>query len=170
MISRREFLITAAKIGSTIGSSLAFAQAAVFDRTGDLIRSAPKARYWISTASPGIDCLQCHKPESKLQAGAHAGQKCDGEVPPLRPVLRHQAGRAGEMPRPHERQRRIAQPGLWPASHDPHRSDREETLLSFPSRLRCVFLCDLGLSACAASSARTGKSLNPDRRISILRS
>jgi pyruvate formate lyase activating enzyme len=74
MISRREFLITAAKIGSTIASSLAFAQAAVFDRTGDLIRSAPKARYWISTASPGIDCMQCHKPESRLQTGAHAGK------------------------------------------------------------------------------------------------
>jgi pyruvate formate lyase activating enzyme len=74
MISRREFLITTAKIGSTIGSSLTFAQAAVFDRTGDLIRSAPKARYWISTTSPGIDCMQCHKPQSKPQAGAHAGK------------------------------------------------------------------------------------------------
>jgi pyruvate formate lyase activating enzyme len=74
MISRREFLITSAKAGSIIGIPGVFSHAAVFDPTGDLIRTEPKARYWISTASPGIDCLNCHKPESKLQGKAHAGK------------------------------------------------------------------------------------------------
>ena len=74
MISRREFLITATKIGSAVGSSLAFAQAAVFDRTADIIRNAPKARYWISTATPGIDCMRCHEPGAKLKSTGHTGK------------------------------------------------------------------------------------------------
>jgi pyruvate formate lyase activating enzyme len=74
MISRREFLITSAKAGSIISIPSVFSYAAISDPMGDLIRKAPKARYWISTASPGIDCLQCHMPESKLQGKAHAGK------------------------------------------------------------------------------------------------
>ena len=74
MISRREFLITAAGVGSSIVTPFAFSHATVLDRTADLIRTAPKARYWISTASAGIDCLQCHKPDPKLQSMAHAGK------------------------------------------------------------------------------------------------
>jgi pyruvate formate lyase activating enzyme len=73
MISRREFLISATTIGSTFGATLTFSNAAVFDRTGDLIRSAPKARYWISTASPNGSCLTCHKPETKFPVDQHAG-------------------------------------------------------------------------------------------------
>jgi len=74
MISRREFLITATKIGSAVGSSLAFAWAAAFDRTAELIRTAPKARYWISTASPGVDCMRCHEPGAKLKSTGHTGK------------------------------------------------------------------------------------------------
>ncbi len=71
MISRREFLISAAGIGSAIGTRSAFPF--LFDQTGDLIRTAPKARYWISTASPD-SCLTCHKPGEQLQAKMHVGQ------------------------------------------------------------------------------------------------
>jgi pyruvate formate lyase activating enzyme len=74
MISRREFLISTAGIGSSLGATLAFSRAPVADRIGDLIRSAPKARYWTSTASPGIACQQCHKPDVKLKPGAHDGR------------------------------------------------------------------------------------------------
>jgi pyruvate formate lyase activating enzyme len=74
MISRREFLITAAGVGSSIVTPFAFSHATVLDRTADLIQTAPKARYWISTASAGVDCLQCHKPDPKLQSMAHAGK------------------------------------------------------------------------------------------------
>ena len=74
MTSRREFLISAVGIPSAIEAACALSHAAVFDRTEDLIRSAPKARYWISTASPGSSCLTCHQPESKLKSQAHKGQ------------------------------------------------------------------------------------------------
>jgi pyruvate formate lyase activating enzyme len=74
MISRREFLISATGIGSSLGAAVAFSYSAVFDRTRDLIRTAPKARYWISTASPESTCLQCHSSEAKLRPGAHDGK------------------------------------------------------------------------------------------------
>jgi pyruvate formate lyase activating enzyme len=75
MISRREFLIAAAKIGPVIGIPFSLSQAAAFNQTiDDLLRSAPKARYWISTASPNLDCLKCHKPEEKLQSKGHTGK------------------------------------------------------------------------------------------------
>jgi pyruvate formate lyase activating enzyme len=74
MISRREFLITAAKVGPTIGMPFAFSQALAFDRISDLIRTAPKARYWISTASPNVECAKCHRPQDNLQGKGHAGQ------------------------------------------------------------------------------------------------
>jgi pyruvate formate lyase activating enzyme len=86
MISRREFLISAAKTGSLAGVptvlSHAFLSAgasdaagfAAFDATADLIRTAPVARYWISTASPNVDCLKCHKPDITLAEKAHKGE------------------------------------------------------------------------------------------------
>ena len=74
MISRRDFLIASAKAGSVINIPGVFSCVAFADITGDLIRAAPKARYWISTASPGVDCLQCHKPDSQLRDQAHTGK------------------------------------------------------------------------------------------------
>ena len=68
MISRREFLIS---VGSTVGVPLVFSPAVAFDQTNDLIRTAPKARYWVSTAVPGVDCLNCHKPAEKLRGKGH---------------------------------------------------------------------------------------------------
>jgi pyruvate formate lyase activating enzyme len=73
MISRREFLVSAARIGSTVGATMALSYAAVFDRTGDLIRAAPRAKYWTSTALPNSKCQTCHKPDSKLDIKAHEG-------------------------------------------------------------------------------------------------
>jgi pyruvate formate lyase activating enzyme len=72
MISRREFLITTAKVGPTIAVSSMFSQAAIFNQTNDLLRTAPRARYWISAASPNIDCLKCHNPGEKLQGKGHS--------------------------------------------------------------------------------------------------
>jgi pyruvate formate lyase activating enzyme len=74
MISRREFLIASAKAGSIISIPGVFSYAAFSDVTGALIRTAPRARYWISTAAPGIDCLHCHEPGSKLNGKAHTGK------------------------------------------------------------------------------------------------
>lgn len=70
MISRRNFLITAAKTGSVLGIPFV-TQAAAFDRENELVRSAPRARYWVSTASRGIDCRTCHSPEQKLENKPH---------------------------------------------------------------------------------------------------
>ena len=74
MITRREFLAAAAGIGSAIRFNTALSAAAVFDATGDLIRTAPKARYWISAASPNVDCLKCHKSSEKLENGEFHGR------------------------------------------------------------------------------------------------
>jgi len=74
MITRREFLAAAAGIGSAIRFNPALYAAAMLDRTEDLIRVAPKARYWISTASQNIDCLKCHNPSEKLQNKEFHGQ------------------------------------------------------------------------------------------------
>ncbi len=67
MITRREFLAAAAGIASAIRFNTALSAAPVFDTTGDLIRTAPKARYWISAASQNVDCLKCHKSSEKLE-------------------------------------------------------------------------------------------------------
>ena len=63
-------MISAAGIGSAIGPRFVFPSQ--FNRTEDLIRRAPKARYWISTASPG-SCLACHK-SGEQQTKTHDGQ------------------------------------------------------------------------------------------------
>jgi pyruvate formate lyase activating enzyme len=74
MISRREFLTAAAGIGPAIGTAFLISESYGFDRLGDLIRTAPKARFWISTASPGVDCLDCHNASEQL-----GGKKAHGE-------------------------------------------------------------------------------------------
>ena len=75
MHSRREFLISAAKALPTVGIPFCFSGAAASDRTGNLLRTAPIARYWISTASSGADCMKCHSPAEKLKNGAHSGRE-----------------------------------------------------------------------------------------------
>jgi pyruvate formate lyase activating enzyme len=75
MISRRDFLITTAKIGTTIGVPSVFSLGAPVDRTADLLQTAPRARYWISTDSPNIDCLTCHNPSEKLPGKGHRDGK-----------------------------------------------------------------------------------------------
>ncbi len=86
MISRREFLLSLAKGGTVAGgagmllseplwhSLLAPDLACALDRTEDLIRSAPKARYWVSTSLAGVDCLKCHGVKDNLKVNRHQGQ------------------------------------------------------------------------------------------------
>jgi pyruvate formate lyase activating enzyme len=82
MISRREFLFAAARIFPFVESCGAFAAAALFanhssqnllglDRTADLLKTSPKARYWLSTAEANINCLKCHDPNKKRSGRAH---------------------------------------------------------------------------------------------------
>jgi pyruvate formate lyase activating enzyme len=83
MISRRKLLTALGQTGSFLGVSTAFAHPLLeafipalgrigsFDRTEDLIRTAPVARYWISTGSPDVNCLSCHKQDEKLAGKGH---------------------------------------------------------------------------------------------------
>jgi pyruvate formate lyase activating enzyme len=75
MISRRDFLVTLARLAPIVGgagmilsdpfwqrfliggaSGLAFGDSYL----DELLRSAPRARYWTSPASSGADCRSCH--------------------------------------------------------------------------------------------------------------
>jgi pyruvate formate lyase activating enzyme len=67
MISRRGFLIKAARIGPLSAfsrfvpcSSLSVSGAAAF--APDWVSAAPKARYWVSSVLSTEDCLRCHEP------------------------------------------------------------------------------------------------------------
>jgi pyruvate formate lyase activating enzyme len=73
MISRREFLINASKITSLVGVPVSFAQALAVGEDSDLIRMAPRARYWDSTASVGFDCWNCHGRSEKQKGTIHKG-------------------------------------------------------------------------------------------------
>jgi pyruvate formate lyase activating enzyme len=83
MISRRRLLVAAAKLGPLAGMGLvrpglarhllaldddAFA---AFGATQELASAAPKARYWISAATAGIDCLKCHDSKVDLSDRLH---------------------------------------------------------------------------------------------------
>ncbi len=92
MISRRRLLIDAAKLGPLACASLAWPchswQALAFGEDADsgsaqiedLARTAPKARYWISSASPGVDCLKCHTPGEDLSDRQHHAKDKDPAV------------------------------------------------------------------------------------------
>jgi pyruvate formate lyase activating enzyme len=59
MISRRDFLLAGSKLGLMAAAASARPGCA-FDRVGDLLKSAPKARYWVSTAAGPSSCVKCH--------------------------------------------------------------------------------------------------------------
>jgi pyruvate formate lyase activating enzyme len=66
MVSRRVFLAATARSAPALGSFGALwripAFAVAFDQTGELLRTAPVARYWTSLERAGEDCRQCHEP------------------------------------------------------------------------------------------------------------
>jgi len=79
-LSRRRFLAQAASGAACalLGSGLhplaaesGASDGAAADRLQDIIRNAPRARYWISTATAGTDCLQCHSPADSLARSPH---------------------------------------------------------------------------------------------------
>jgi pyruvate formate lyase activating enzyme len=88
MISRRQLLIAAAKLGPLAAAGVALPARAGHvlvwgggpepapAQLDSLIRNAPKARYWISAAAAGADCLKCHNPADDLSDRRHhAGDK-----------------------------------------------------------------------------------------------
>jgi pyruvate formate lyase activating enzyme len=71
MVSRRVFLAATARSAPALGSFGALwripAFAVAFDQTGELVRTAPVARYWTSLERAGEDCRQCHEPQQDLR-------------------------------------------------------------------------------------------------------
>ena len=86
MISRREFLTAASRIGLLAGWPAACATtfrplwassnapATHYAPVDSLARNAPKARYWTSTALAGMECAQCHEPTAELNKDWHQGK------------------------------------------------------------------------------------------------
>jgi pyruvate formate lyase activating enzyme len=73
-LSRRDFLKQATRYSLILGGSglllsnpsrlLTFLNRQLYASPcqGDLIKKAPRARFWTSTAMPEVDCLSCHSP------------------------------------------------------------------------------------------------------------
>ena len=75
--TRRDFLDRTARCGVYVGGGLSILSAGWLSRLlaetrvpesgslAELLRTAPKARFWISmpTAGTAADCLSCHAPE-----------------------------------------------------------------------------------------------------------
>jgi pyruvate formate lyase activating enzyme len=107
MISRRQILIAAAKFGPIAGTGLLLSGSSlrslvvggdadfVPGQAVDLARDAPRARYWISAATPGVNCLRCHNSSDDLSHRQHHLKERD---PAARCLLCAQACiiRAGE--------------------------------------------------------------------------
>jgi len=96
MISRRQLLIAAARYGPFAAAGLVLpaeswrwplpddpAESA-FSQITELIRQAPKARFWISAAAPGVDCLKCHNPADDISDRLH---HAGGRDPAVRCLL-----------------------------------------------------------------------------------
>jgi len=77
MISRREFLSAASRIGLLFAGpaacpfTLRLAGAAPYAQKDNLVENAPRARYWTSSALPAADCTQCHQGITELDKEWH---------------------------------------------------------------------------------------------------
>jgi pyruvate formate lyase activating enzyme len=85
-LSRRDFFRRATRMGAVVaGGGVLLSQPAWLDfllgeDTGrahagdalsDLIKSAPRARYWVATNSPNVTCQTCHNPSTLTGKPAH---------------------------------------------------------------------------------------------------
>lgn len=90
MVSRREFLMTLARLVPMIGGAGIFLSGSLWenflfgsntgilqamDRWEDIIRSAPTARYWTSPALGKASCLACHSAGEHLKTKDHAHEE-----------------------------------------------------------------------------------------------
>jgi pyruvate formate lyase activating enzyme len=84
MISRREFLMTLAKLAPVLGGAGILlsdpfrtlfcsdaGRAFALDQRDELVMLAPKARYWTSAALGSESCLKCHSPEDGIEGKQH---------------------------------------------------------------------------------------------------
>ncbi len=92
MISRRRLLIDVARFGPLACASLSWPrpslQALAFRadvepwhaQIESIASTAPKARYWISSVSPGVDCLKCHSARDILTDRQHHAKEKEPSV------------------------------------------------------------------------------------------
>lgn len=85
MISRREFLRAAGRLAPVLGAAGLAAPfwrgtASAGGRIEEILRTAPKARFWTSAALAGADCAACHGSDPTIRGRRHAhdpkGVKC----------------------------------------------------------------------------------------------
>ena len=85
MISRREFLRAAGRLAPVLGAAglaapLWRGTASAGGRIEEVLRTAPKARFWTSAALAGADCGACHGPDPSIRGRRHShdpkGVKC----------------------------------------------------------------------------------------------
>lgn len=81
-LSRREFIKKASRYGLILGSSgfalsnpsrllnLLNGQLQAAHYQSEIVKNAPRARFWTSTATPGVDCRLCHTP-SEITVSTH---------------------------------------------------------------------------------------------------
>ncbi len=85
MITRREFLRAAGRLAPALGAAGLAAPfwrgtASAGGRIEEILRTAPRARYWTSAALSGADCGACHGSDASVRGRRHAhdpkGVKC----------------------------------------------------------------------------------------------
>ncbi len=76
MITRREFLLAAGRMVPVIGVAGLAApvrrSAAAGGRIDEILRTAPRARFWTSSALAGGDCGLCHGSDASIRGRRHA--------------------------------------------------------------------------------------------------
>lgn len=75
MYSRREFLYRAGRFAAVLGGTGLVVPgrrvSAATSRLDEILRTAPKARYWTSLALAGSDCSACHGTDASLRGRKH---------------------------------------------------------------------------------------------------
>ncbi len=77
MITRREFLRAAGRLAPVLGAAALAAPAwpraaSAGGRLEEILRTAPRARYWTSTVLSGADCGACHGSDASVRGRRHA--------------------------------------------------------------------------------------------------
>jgi pyruvate formate lyase activating enzyme len=75
MACRRDFLSVAARSVPALGTVRLTSLAYALDPTGEILRTAPRARYWTSVEQAGADCRLCHETPADRQGRTAAHSK-----------------------------------------------------------------------------------------------
>ena len=136
----------------------------------DLLKTAPRARFWTTATLAGADCLQCHTASDVLKKPPYAHDPKTVTVPAVRAPMHAQGWTARDLPGAGQRRRRAAQPRVRPAA-SPSTSIRSRRSPSTTScRASRPSRSARPGARSAASSARTGSCRRPRPRTTTSRS